>query len=148
MIARLTVGERQAALVGLLLVAALGLIMAVAGRDNAFGAHGLIAMAMALAVAMLVLRKLGAPEPDASRYAHYYDDPTKVGIVLAMIWAVAGMFVGVWVAALLAWPDLTFDAAWASFGRLRPIHTSGVSFGFGGNALLATSFHVLQRTSR
>jgi cytochrome c oxidase cbb3-type subunit 1 len=31
---------------------------------------------------------------------------------------------------------------------LRPVHTSGVIFGFGGNALIATSFHVLQRTSR
>ena len=50
--------------------------------------------------------------------------------------------------SLLAWPDLTFDAAWASFGRLRPAHTSAVIFGFGGNALIATSFHVLQRTSR
>jgi hypothetical protein len=37
-----------------------------------------------------------------------------------MAWAVIGMAAGVWVAALLAWPDLTFDAAWASFGRLRP----------------------------
>jgi len=65
-----------------------------------------------------------------------------------MAWAVVGMFFGVWVAALLAWPDLTFDAAWASFGRIRPVHTSGVIFGFGGNALIATSLHVLQRTSR
>ena len=56
------------------------------------------------------------------------------------------MFVGVWVAALLAWPDLRFDAAWSSFGRLRPVHTSGVIFGFGGNALIATSFYVMQRT--
>ena len=28
------------------------------------------------------------------------------------------------------------------------MHTSGVIFGFGGNALIATSFHVMQRTSR
>ena len=43
---------------------------------------------------------------------------------------------------------MTFDAAWSSFGRLRPLHTSAVIFGFGGNALIATSFHVLQRTSQ
>ena len=65
-----------------------------------------------------------------------------------MVWAVFGMFMGVWVAAQLAWPSLAFDAAWSSFGRLRPMHTSGVIFGFGGNALIATSFHVVQRTSR
>ena len=58
------------------------------------------------------------------------------------------MFMGVWVAAQLAWPDLAFDAAWSTFGRLRPTHTTGVIFGFGGNALIATSFHVVQRTSR
>ena len=28
------------------------------------------------------------------------------------------------------------------------MHTTGVIFGFGGNALIATSFYVLQRTSR
>ena len=56
------------------------------------------------------------------------------------------MGMGVWVAAQLAWPELRFHAAWLSFGRLRPVHTSGVIFGFGGNALIATSFHIMQRT--
>ena len=65
-----------------------------------------------------------------------------------MVWAVIGMFFGLWVAYLLAWPDMTFDAPWASFGRLRPAHTTAVIFGFGGSALIATSFHVMQRTSR
>ena len=60
----------------------------------------------------------------------------------------SALFVGDWVAWQLVYPDLTFDAAWSSFGRLRPVHTSGVIFGFGGNALIATSFYVLQRTSR
>ncbi|MGO7258737.1 cbb3-type cytochrome c oxidase subunit I, partial [Rhizobium brockwellii] len=41
-----------------------------------------------------------------------------------------------------------FDTGWASFGRLRPVHTTSVLFGFGGNALIATSYYVLQRTSR
>src|SRR3546814_12441594 len=31
---------------------------------------------------------------------------------------------------------------------MRPAHTTGIIFGFGGNALIATSFHVVQRTSR
>ncbi|MEZ5980988.1 MAG: cytochrome-c oxidase, cbb3-type subunit I [Parvularculaceae bacterium] len=88
------------------------------------------------------------PEPDPEHRGKYGDDPTKVGITLALAWAVVGMFVGDWVAWLLVFPDATFDAGWASFGRLRPVHTSGVIFGFGGNALIATSFHVMQRTSR
>ena len=91
---------------------------------------------------LVVISGYYSPEPTEERLHHYYDDPTKVGIILAMVWAVFGMFIGVWVAWLLVWPDLTFDAAWSSFGRLRPVHTTGVIFGFGGNALIATSFHV------
>ncbi len=87
-------------------------------------------------------------EPTEDRTTSYYDDPTKVGILLSLFWAVVAMGMGVWVAAQLAWPYLRFDAAWSSFGRIRPVHTSGVIFGFGGNALIATSYHVMQRTSR
>jgi hypothetical protein len=65
-----------------------------------------------------------------------------------MGWAVFGLFVGDWVAWLLVYPEFTFDAAWSSFGRIRPVHTTAVIFGFGGNGLIATSLYVLQRTSR
>ncbi|MBW8298616.1 MAG: cytochrome-c oxidase, cbb3-type subunit I [Hydrogenophaga sp.] len=123
--------------------------MAVAGRGDPLAVHGYIVLFFSLGLGFFVLSAIFAPEPPRSRYSEYYDDPTRVGIILALAWAVVGMFVGVWVASLLAWPELTFvDSAWASFGRLRPIHTSGVIFGFGGNALIATSFHVLQRTCR
>jgi cytochrome c oxidase cbb3-type subunit 1 len=148
MVSGLTVSERQLSLAVLTMLALCGLAMAAAGRADALGVHGFIVLAFSLGLIFLVISRYNDPEPPAERLAHYYDDPTRVGIVLTMIWAVVGMFFGVWVAALLAWPDLTFDAGWASFGRLRPVHTSGVIFGFGGNALIATSFHVLQRTSR
>ena len=113
------------------------------------GVHGFIVLLYVGVLFFIVGQEISAPEPPISRLNSYYDDPTKVGIILALFWAVVGMLVGVWVAALLAWPDLRFDAAWSGFGRLRPVHTSGVIFGFGGgNALIATSFHVMQRTSR
>ncbi len=35
-----------------------------------------------------------------------------------------------------------------SFGRLRPLHTNAVIFAFGGCALFATSYYVVQRTSQ
>lgn len=148
MVSALTIAERQRAVSISLFVALCGLVMAIAGRDDLLGTHGIIVLLFGLGGIGLVLSKYFEPEPPAERLSEYYDDPTKVGIVLAMFWGVVGMFFGVWVAALLAWPDLTFDAAWASFGRIRPVHTSGVIFGFGGNALIATSFHVLQRTTR
>jgi cytochrome c oxidase cbb3-type subunit 1 len=122
--------------------------MAVAGHRDALGTHGFIVLLVSIGMIFVVLSGYFAPEPEEGRLGRYYDDPSKVGIVLAMVWSVFGMFIGDWVAWLLAYPEMTFDAAWASFGRLRPVHTTGVIFGFGGNALIATSFHVMQRTSR
>ena len=148
MIANLTSSERQYALVIAVAVALAGIAMAALGRSDTLGVHGVIVMLFAGVVLYLIMSSFYGAEPTEDREASYYDDPTKVGIVLSMGWAVIGMFMGVWVAAQLAWPDLAFDAAWSSFGRLRPVHTSGVIFGFGGNALIATSFHVVQRTSR
>ncbi len=148
MISQLTMRERQRACWILALLGLLGLLMAAADPHGLFGAQGFIVLAFCGVVLCLVLRHLFDPEPSPDRFESYYDDPTKVGIILALVWAVVGLAVGVWVASLLAWPDLTFDAAWSSYGRLRPVHTSGVIFGFGGNGLIATSFHVVQRTSR
>ena len=76
-----------------------------------------------------------------------YDDVPVRGFALAtIVWGVVGMLVGVVIAAQLAWPELNFGVPWLSFGRLRPLHTNAVIFAFGGCALMATSFHVVQRT--
>jgi len=66
--------------------------------------------------------------------------------IMTVVWGIVGMFVGVWIAAQLAWPALNFDLPWTSFGRLRPLHTNAVIFAFGGCALFATSYYVVQRT--
>src|SRR4029077_3037732 len=128
MIAQLTTNERQTALVLLIVLAVVGLAMVVAGRDDLLGAHGALIMVVAIAGVFGVISGYYSPEPTEERFNDYYDEPSKIGIILSMGWAVAGMFFGVWVAALLAWPELTFDAGWASFGRIRPVHTSGVIF--------------------
>lgn len=78
----------------------------------------------------------------------YNDDVIKWAILASVIWGVIGFFVGVWLALQLAYPALNGDMPWTNFGRLRPLHTSAVIFGFAGNALFATSFYVVQRTSR
>ncbi|WP_114418084.1 cytochrome-c oxidase, cbb3-type subunit I [Marinospirillum perlucidum] len=66
--------------------------------------------------------------------------------IMTVVWGIVGMLVGVWIAAQLAWPALNFDLPWTSFGRLRPLHTNAVIFAFGGSALFATSYYVVQRT--
>ncbi|RYZ14789.1 MAG: cytochrome-c oxidase, cbb3-type subunit I [Alphaproteobacteria bacterium] len=148
MISTLTRIERSIALYISMAVAVCGLALAIAGREDALLIHGLLILLFGLVCAYIVMYGYEERPPGSERLSLYYDEPIKAGIIFAMLWAVFGMFMGVWVAAQLAWPDLAFDAGWSSMGRLRPTHTTGVIFGFGGNALIATSFHIVQRTSR
>jgi cytochrome c oxidase cbb3-type subunit 1 len=66
--------------------------------------------------------------------------------IMTVVWGIVGMLVGVIVAAQFIWPDLTFGIPFLSFGRIRPLHTNAVIFAFGGSALFATSYYVVQRT--
>jgi len=68
--------------------------------------------------------------------------------IAAVVWGVVGMLVGVIIAAQLLFPQLNFDIPWLTYGRLRPLHTNAVIFAFGGCALFATSYYVVQRTSQ
>ncbi|MCX7897750.1 MAG: cytochrome-c oxidase, cbb3-type subunit I [Rhodocyclaceae bacterium] len=65
--------------------------------------------------------------------------------VMSVIWGIVGMLVGVIIAAQLVWPELNVHE-WLSYGRLRPLHTNAVIFAFGGSALFATSYYIVQRT--
>lgn len=80
--------------------------------------------------------------------AVYEDGPVRAFALAAVLWGVVGMAVGVLIAAQLAWPDLNFGIPWLSYGRLRPLHTNAVIFAFGGCTLMATSYHVVQRTGQ
>jgi len=76
----------------------------------------------------------------------YNDVVVRQFAVMTVVWAIVGMLVGVIIAAQLIWPALSFDLPWLSFGRLRPLHTNAVIFAFGGCALFATSYYIVQRT--
>ena len=62
----------------------------------------------------------------------YNETVIKYFTIASIFWGVAGMTVGLLLAAQLAWPMLNFEP-WLNFGRLRPLHTSAVIFAFGGN---------------
>ncbi len=66
--------------------------------------------------------------------------------IMTVVWGIVGMLVGVYIAAELVWPQLNMDIPWLTFSRLRPLHTNAVIFAFGGCALFATSYYVVQRT--
>ena len=145
---QLTSGERELGAAILILLAILGIAMAAVGQTDPLGIHGGMVFLYSLGLLFFLVSRAFGPPPDPVRFTRYYDDPIKVGVGLTLAWAIFGMFIGVWAAAQLAWPSLNFDMGWSSFGRIRPAHTSGVIFGFGGNALITTSYHVVQRTSR
>jgi cytochrome c oxidase cbb3-type subunit 1 len=71
--------------------------------------------------------------------------------VMSTIYLVMGTMLGLYIASELAWPylnDLGTNLPYFQFGRLRPLHTNTVIFAFGGSALMATAFYVVQRTNQ
>ena len=66
--------------------------------------------------------------------------------LMAVVWAIVGMSVGLLIATQMVIPELNLNLPWTSFGRLRPLHTNAVIFAFGGCVLFATSYYVVQRT--
>jgi len=113
---------------GIVAVMALGLFMASAARFDPLGhARGFFRM----------------PQGDS----RYDDDPIRWATLATLFWGAAGFMAGLFIAAQLAWPQLNFEP-YLNFGRVRPLHTSAVIFAFGGNALIGTSFYVVQRTCR
>lgn len=78
----------------------------------------------------------------------YDDEIVKKFAIMAVIWGIVGMLVGVIAAAQLAFPVLNFDIPYLTFGRIRPLHTNAVIFAFGGCVLFAAIYYSLQRTCR
>jgi cytochrome c oxidase cbb3-type subunit I len=76
----------------------------------------------------------------------YNDKVVRQFAVMTVVWGIVGMLVGCYIAAELAWPWLNFDIPWLTYSRLRPLHTNAVVFAFGGTALFATSYYIVQRT--
>src|SRR3546814_3694604 len=57
----------------------------------------------------------------------YDDDPVRWGVIATIAWGVAGLAAGLFIALQLAFPVLNLGLEYTSFGRLRPLHTSGRS---------------------
>jgi cytochrome c oxidase cbb3-type subunit I/II len=76
----------------------------------------------------------------------YYDNKIVRNFIYAtIIWGVVGMLVGLLVAYLYLFPNLTEGIPWLSYGRLRPLHTNAVIFAFVGNAIFAGLYYSTQR---
>ena len=135
---------------GMWLVALLIAVAACAAAvDSGFAIHmGIVALACIIGL-IVTLRGVDLSKailaPDQGRYD---DDVIRWGVIATVFWGMAGFLAGLFIALQLALPVLNLGLEWTAFGRLRPLHTSAVIFAFGGNALIATSFYVVQRTCR
>ena len=120
---------------------------AIMAADWGFAVQMATFAAAALIAAFATMRQAGAPAaiPDTGRY---YDAVIRWGVIATVFWGIAGLTVGLVIALQLTFPLLNFNSEFTTFGRLRPLHTSAVIFAFGGNALLASSFYIVQRTCR
>ena len=135
----------------LVFLAFLAMVMA---ADGGFAVHMGIIMAAGLIALWVTISKadytaigrgiLNAPADPGK----YDDDPVRWGVIATLFWGMAGFAVGLYIALQLAFPALNLGLEYTTFGRLRPLHTSAVIFAFGGNALIATSFYIVQRTCR
>ncbi|KAA5823465.1 cytochrome-c oxidase, cbb3-type subunit I [Algibacter amylolyticus] len=76
---------------------------------------------------------------------HYDNKIVKNFIYATMLWGVVGMLVGLLLAFMFLFPNLTDGISWLSFGRLRPLHTNAVIFAFVGNAIFAGVYYSTQR---
>ena len=148
----LTMGELGLATV-LIALAFTSLTIAVKAYTAPYAFHAsLFCLASAIAVFAIANRYQGraaeiAPA-EINGKPNYNLGPVKFASLAALFWGIAGFSVGLYIALELAYPWLNLDFAYINFGRLRPLHTSAVIFAFGGNVLIATSFYVVQRTSR
>ena len=76
----------------------------------------------------------------------YYDNKIVKNFVIAtIIWGIVGMSIGLLIAFMFMFPNLTDGISWLSFGRLRPLHTNAVIFAFVGNAIFAGVYYSSQR---
>jgi cytochrome c oxidase cbb3-type subunit 1 len=139
---------------GWLAVALIAAMAAITAADSGFAVHMTMVALAALTVMWVTMSRAdyGAIARGILRVpadqGKYDDDPVRWGVIATVFWGIAGFAAGLFIALQLAFPALNLNLEYTSFGRLRPLHTSAVIFAFGGNALIATSFYVVQRTCR
>ena len=145
------------AVLGGLAAVALGVAIAVQTADPVMRFHAILFTCAGLLAAWFVFGNTFASASAGTTAAAplalgppsgYADGVIRAGVIATVFWGVVGFLIGDILAWQLAFPVLNFDLPWTNFGRLRPVHTSAVVFAFGGNALIATSFYVVQRTCR
>ncbi len=64
----------------------------------------------------------------------------------AAFWLVLGTLIGQYLGMKFIWPEMDHQS-WLSFGRLRPVHTNMVFWGWSSLAMIGLGYFVIARTS-
>ncbi|MFA9230447.1 MAG: cytochrome-c oxidase, cbb3-type subunit I, partial [Microgenomates group bacterium] len=132
----------------LIVLAGIALFAAIAANyahDLAYMANAVVVMLAAAITFVWQIQRVG--EVTLHPPGQYMDGVVRAGVIATTLWGVVGFLVGVVIAFQLAFPSLNIEMQGIlNFGRLRPLHTSAVIFAFGGNALIMSSFYIVQRT--
>jgi len=75
----------------------------------------------------------------------YDDGIVKLFVGATVAWVLVAMVLGLTIALQLAWWPANLGLEWTSFGRLRPLHTNAMVFGFTCNIIFAGIYYSIQR---
>ena len=75
----------------------------------------------------------------------YNDKVVRQFFWATVVWGFVGMLVGILIASELANWRVNMGIPYITFGRIRPLHTNGVIFGFACNAFFTAAYYSTQR---
>ncbi|MDH5828787.1 cbb3-type cytochrome c oxidase subunit I [Sphingobacterium faecium] len=113
------------------------------GTAQAADERGLLQPYESVGVPIVSAKKKAVPrpniDPQLSKLILWY-------LVSATIWLLFGTTVGEYIGIKFIAPDLD-SVSWLSFGRLRPVHTNSVFWGWASIAMIGLSYYVVPRVS-
>jgi cytochrome c oxidase cbb3-type subunit 1 len=114
------------------------------GKEIAKDSRGIIDnIATAEELRFIELKKKSIPRP--------YVEPKLTKLILwylatSIFWLVLGTTIGEYLGIKFVAPDVD-HLSWLSFGRLRPVHTNMVFWGWASLAMVGLAYYVVQRVS-
>lgn len=80
-----------------------------------------------------------------SQTPQYDNSIVRWYVISSIVYGLAAMAIGVWIAFQMVFPSWNTPFEYFTFGRLRPIHTNGIIFGFTLSMIFATVFYAVPR---
>jgi cytochrome c oxidase cbb3-type subunit 1 len=114
-----------------------------AGDREARDKRGVLQLDSEVAVQIVSMKKRAIPRPNVdpalSKMVIWY-------LISATIWLLFGTSVGEYVGIKFVAPEVD-SVSWLSFGRLRPVHTNAVFWGWASLAMIGLAYYVVPRVS-